>query len=226
MGGLWWKSGVLAVILSAGLHPAGPSPQPRPTRMVELRDQFIRQEVVRPFRERMGRDSRRERESRGQTPADVHGPRKDEVVPVVPFLLPYAGGPSCVEQVCRLVGSLGCDSEERITRVFRMCYGNYSGDCVRAVCARLISVECDTPNAVQPVAEACRSNLSGDCLEAACRLVGDVGCQTLAQMSRILDACAGNVDGSCVAWVCTNLGSVHCATVDDLLPVARTCGRY
>lgn len=214
----------MAVVLAAGLclRPSFSRLEPSAMRVAELRDRFLVEDVARPLRERLG-------QTQPPGPPGVPTPGLDRpaaVVPV-PFLLPYTFlGPSCVEQVCNLVGSLGCDTDQRILRVLRMCSGNYSGDCVRAACAKLVSVECDTLDAIGPLVTACRSNFSGSCLETACRLLGDVQCQTQQALARILDICSGNIDGSCVTAVCARLGPNACTTLDEIALVAQSCGAY
>jgi hypothetical protein len=210
-----------AAVLAAGaaLQANEPPLAPRSSRLAELRDRFLVEKVARPMRDRLGQMPFH------QSPRP--GSREPLPVVPVPFLVPYAyPGPSCVEQVCSLVGGLGCDTDQRILRVLRMCSGNYSGDCVRAACGKLVSVECDTLEAIAPVVAACRSNVSGGCLETACNLMGSVQCQSQQTLAHILDACAGNVDGSCVSSVCANLGPAACTTVEELTLVAQSCGAY
>lgn len=217
----------MLVVLAAGvcLRPDTPRLGPGPLHLAELRDRFLVEDVARPIRDRLGQVPQLVPRATPRDPAPPP-PRPAEVVPV-PFLLPFAvWAPSCVEQVCNLVGSLGCDTDRRILRVLRMCSGNYSGDCVRAACAQLVSVECDTLDAIAPLVAACRTNLSGGCLETACNLMGDIQCTTPQALARILDACTGNIDGSCLAAVCSRLGPAACTTMDEITLVAQSCGAY
>lgn len=216
----------LLLVIAGGvcLRPDVPSQESRVSQLAELRDRFLVEDVARPLRDQLNRAGQT-RPGMVPIPAPHHN-RPAEFVPV-PFLLPYPFvGPSCVEQVCNLVGTLGCDTDRRILRVLRMCSGNYSGDCVRAACAKLVSVECDTLDAIAPLVAACRNNLSGGCLETACSLLGDVQCQTQQALARIIEACTGNIDGSCVAAVCSRLGPAACTTMDDIALVAQSCGAY
>ncbi len=217
-------AGVL-VSLAAGLGVNADAPRTATSaaRVAELRDRFLMEDVARPMRARLGHEPL-PREARRESRAP-----RDRVLSLqpVPFLLPYPLiGPSCVEQVCNLVGSLGCNTDRRILQVLGMCSGNLSGDCVRAACSQLISVECDTLDAIAPMVAACRSNYSGGCLETACNLLGSVQCQDQQALARILEACTGNFDGSCVAGVCARLGPVACTTMDEVFLVAQSCGAY
>jgi hypothetical protein len=210
-------AGLVVLATGAALHTDAPA-RATASQVAELRDRFLVEKVARPMRDRLG------------PMPSPQSPRRESRPPLVvpvPFLVPYAyPGPSCVEQVCNLVGGLGCDTDQRILRVLRMCSGNYSGDCVRAACGKLVSAECDTLEAIAPVVAACRSNVSGGCLETACNLIGSVQCQSQQTLAYILDACAGNVDGSCVSSVCSRLGPAACTTVDEITQVAQSCGSY
>lgn len=186
-------------------------------RILELRDEFLRRAVVRPFLQKRA-EVRQAADSPAQTaagalvePADSYGFRRS----------------SCVDVMCSYLGELACTNEDDTLNIVRACAGNYSGDCLRAACRRVAHLECNSFSQAQRLALACSFNVSGACLQAGCELVEKLNCDDVFHVTRILDGCAGNLDDACVRDVCQRLGNLGCSTVSGFTQVAQACaGTY
>ncbi|HVV17253.1 MAG TPA: hypothetical protein VHH90_08630 [Polyangia bacterium] len=183
----------------------GAAPPPRPERITELRDDFLRAELRRPWA--------------SDDPADAAANRGAAVSEAL------GGAPvaSCMREVCRFAGADACGTDEALLKMARACGGNASGGCLRAACNELGVADCLAINDVLDIASACRADFGGACITEACRILGPVECGARPVVMTLIDACRGNFDARCLKAVCARSPS-RCGSADELTLVARACG--
>ncbi len=130
---------------------------------------------------------------------------------------------SCMDSVCKKLGTFGCDSMSEIEQVGQLCRGNHNGDCLDSVCTRLGTFGCDSISELQQVASVCRGVWGNNCMDFACTQLGTFGCDSISEIERVGGLCRGVSDARCVEDVCKRLGTFGCDSIGELEKVAESC---
>ncbi len=101
-------------------------------------------------------------------------------------------GVDCLDTVCKLLGTYGCDDRSEVEEALKWCRGNFDGDCIATACKYISPYGCDDRSEVQAMARACIGNLGGSCIDAVCKRLGTYGCDDRSEVLDVIKQCAGN----------------------------------
>jgi|GEM_PF-5027530 hypothetical protein len=104
---------------------------------------------------------------------------------------PYDDGPvrgDCLDYMCKLLGSFGCNTRDRVGEVARFCR-NVSPACVQTVCNRLGNLKCNDKEELSQVADMCRGQFDGRCIEYVCRKLSSFECNDFDELAEVARTC-------------------------------------
>lgn len=130
---------------------------------------------------------------------------------------------SCMDSVCKKLGTFGCDDQSEIQAVGQICRGNHSGACLDSVCVRLGTFGCDDRSELEKVGAICRGVWGNGCIDSMCKRLGTFGCDDVSEIERVGGFCRGVHDSSCIDSVCSRLGTFGCDDASELEKVAESC---
>lgn len=150
---------------------------------------------------------------------------------VDPACPPYPGqgtSLSCMELVCRKLGSYGCDDQNEISRVAQLCATQFDGNCIQSVCTKLGSYGCDDFQEIQRATAICDGNFGSYCLDTVCSKLGSYGCDDVSELQRVGLSCSrANYNAvECLKYSCTQLGSYSCDDFSEVERVLKSCNGH
>ena len=110
----------------------------------------------------------------------------------------------CVSFACAMLGSFGCDSEQELTQVKKICTKHKATDCLKYICDELGSFGCDSFLEMEYVATSCKGVQDITCMKYTCDQLGSFSCDSVVELSAAANACKG-VDTECIKSTCNCL---------------------
>ncbi|MCX6119052.1 MAG: hypothetical protein NT027_16065 [Proteobacteria bacterium] len=131
---------------------------------------------------------------------------------------------SCIATACELIGSFGCNSQEKIERISSACRGA-SSSCLEVACNLIGSSSCNEIPDVENILSSCKSGVQkAQCLTVACDFMGSSSCNDAEDVKPILDACSGRSEkASCLKNSCPHLGSFGCNDATKVIRILNNC---